>query len=110
MTWLLITGGLVAAFAFWPFRQPVDQASHGTVALQDTRSVPNRKPEPLGKAPAPQPTFGGYPCPSGDCSEDKAGFQWAEGNAIADPDDCTGNSGAFIEGCRVYAQQRAFRP
>ena len=108
--WLLMMGGLVAAFVLWPFKQSVDQVSHGAVASQDTRAVPYRKPELLAKAPAPRSRFGGYPCPSSDCSEDKAGFRWAEDNAIVDPDDCTGNSGAFIEGCRVYAQQRGLRP
>ncbi len=74
---------------------------------QQTAPIPYRKPEPPAKAPAPRPTFGGYPCPSGDCSQDKAGFRWAEENGIVDADDCIGDSGAFIEGCRVYAQQRA---
>jgi hypothetical protein len=50
--------------------------------------------------------FGGYPCRGSDCSEDKAGYRWAEANSIADPDDCTGKTGSFIEGCRVYARQQ----
>lgn len=49
--------------------------------------------------------FGGYPC-SGDCSDDMAGYRWAEENAVVDPDDCTGKTGSFIEGCRVYARQQ----
>lgn len=53
--------------------------------------------------------FGGYPCRSDDCSEDWAGYRWADANGIADPDDCTGKSGFFIEGCRVYARQKKAR-
>ena len=53
--------------------------------------------------------FGGYPCRGDDCSDDWAGYRWAEANGIADPDDCTGKTGFFIEGCRVYARQRTAR-
>jgi len=51
-------------------------------------------------------TFGGYPCPVAGCAEDKAGWQWAARNRISDPDDCTGTTAAFIEGCRVYAERQ----
>lgn len=54
---------------------------------------------------APRPTFGGYPC-SDDCSTHVAGFYWAEEHSISDPDNCEGATGAFIEGCRVYAESR----
>ncbi len=50
-------------------------------------------------------TFGGYPCPR-DCSENRGGYAWAAQNNITDPDSCTGHTGAFIEGCRVYAEER----
>lgn len=55
---------------------------------------------------APRATFGGYPC-ADDCSAHIAGFQWAEERSIRDPDSCEGDTGAFIEGCRVYAESRA---
>ena len=55
---------------------------------------------------APRSTFGGYPC-ADDCSAHIAGFQWAEEHSIRDPDSCEGYTGAFIEGCRVYADSRA---
>jgi len=51
-------------------------------------------------------TFGEYPCP-GDCAEDKAGYDWAARNSITDPDNCTGMTAAFMEGCRVYAERRS---
>ena len=63
-----------------------------------------RKPAPK-KDETPM-TFGGYPCPAAGCAEDKAGWQWAARNRIRDPDDCTGTTAAFIEGCRVYAERQ----
>jgi hypothetical protein len=98
---------LLYAFSFrsGPQQQPVELPK-GAVPLENNRTIPYDKPPPSPKASAPVPTFGGYPC-SGDCSDDKAGYRWAEQNGITDPDSCTGNTGAFIEGCRVYARQRA---
>jgi hypothetical protein len=49
--------------------------------------------------------FGDYPC-SPDCSEHEAGYQWGMEQGISDPDNCSGNTGSFIEGCRVYAEER----
>ncbi|SDQ24426.1 hypothetical protein SAMN05216569_0265 [Pseudoxanthomonas sp. CF125] len=50
-------------------------------------------------------TFGGYPC-SVDCSGHEAGYQWANDNGITDPDDCTGNSQSFIEGCETWVDEQ----
>lgn len=47
-------------------------------------------------------TFAGYECTQ-DCSGHIAGYNWAETNSIDDPDDCSGNSQSFIEGCQTYA-------
>ena len=70
-------------------------------------------PRPMPSEPAARPAaqdrrieFGGYPCRDEQCSEDWAGYRWAQQNAIADADDCTGKTGSFIEGCRVYARQQ----
>jgi hypothetical protein len=57
-------------------------------------------------SPGRRVEFGGYPCHEDKCSDDWAGYRWAQANRIADPDDCTGSTGAFIEGCRVYARQQ----
>ena len=84
------------------------QVSSPPVALKDLHRAPQHKAAPVKQAQA-APSFGGYPCSSSDCAEDKAGFRWAQDHGIADPDDCTGNSGPFIEGCRVYAQRRTKR-
>ena len=107
MIWALMIAGLLYAlsFLFTPQQRPVELPS-GSVPLQDNRTIPYDQAVPPPQASKPAPTFGGYPC-IGDCSEDKAGYRWAEQNGITDPDACTGNTGAFIEGCRVYARQRA---
>lgn len=48
--------------------------------------------------------FHGHRCTI-DCSGHEAGYEWAEGHDIHDPDDCGGNSESFIEGCRTYAEE-----
>jgi hypothetical protein len=66
-------------------------------------------PRPAGPAirleAEPLLQFGGYPC-NDNCSEHLAGYQWAQENGISEPDNCDGRSAQFIEGCRVYAEQR----
>ena len=49
--------------------------------------------------------FEGYPCKTAECSGHRAGYDWAEENDITDPDDCSGNSQSFIEGCWAYAEE-----
>jgi hypothetical protein len=83
------------------------------MALADAAPTTHEPPRPTAPRKEAQPpkqpqgpmTFGEYPCP-GDCAEDKAGYDWAARNSISDPDSCTGMTGAFIEGCRVYAERR----
>ena len=102
--WALIIAGLsfVLYFQLAPHFQPIAPAS---AAVNDERPAAPKKPAAPEKSQAPL-TFGGYPCP-GDCAQDEAGFQWAARNRIRDPDDCTGTTAAFIEGCRVYAERQA---
>jgi hypothetical protein len=50
-------------------------------------------------------TFHGYDC-TVDCSGHEAGYQWAEQHGISDPDDCSGDSQSFVEGCRAYAKEQ----
>jgi len=88
-----------------PLREPVELPS-GPVSLENNRTVPYDKPAPAPPKLNPAPTFGGYPC-SGNCRDDRAGYRWAARNGITDADSCTGNTGSFIEGCRVYARRRA---
>ena len=54
-------------------------------------------------------TFHGYDCTE-DCSGHEAGYQWAEEHEINDPDDCSGNSQSFIEGCQAYAEEQGESP
>jgi hypothetical protein len=58
-----------------------------------------------GQANQEPPTFMGAPC-TDDCSGHEAGYQWAEENGIDDPDDCSGNSDSFVEGCETYAEEQ----
>lgn len=51
--------------------------------------------------PAAGRKFAGHNC-ADDCSEHIAGYLWAEGRNLANPDDCRGTSRAFIEGCQAY--------
>jgi hypothetical protein len=51
--------------------------------------------------------FAGYPC-GDDCSEHLAGYQWGRESGLSDPDNCDGRSAPFIEGCRVYVEEKAF--
>jgi hypothetical protein len=85
-------------------QQPLDLPSaHG--AVQHNRTIPYDDPAKKAQSVRQAREFGGYPC-SGDCYDDKAGFRWAGEQGITDPDDCTGTTGSFIEGCRTYAQDR----
>lgn len=66
-----------------------------------------RFPRRLEDLPVPKASsFAGYDC-TDDCSGHEAGWEWAEQQEIADPDDCGGNSDSFIEGCIAYAEQNA---
>jgi hypothetical protein len=49
-------------------------------------------------------TYRGMECTS-DCSGHEAGYEWAEENDISDPDDCSGNSDSFVEGCQAWAEE-----
>jgi len=40
-----------------------------------------------------------------DCSGHNAGYEWAEENEITDPEECSGKSQSFIEGCEAYANE-----
>ncbi len=105
VAWALIIGGLlfVAIVQLRP-QQPVELPSK-PASIAHNRTIPYDAPEKKAQPAQPALTFGGYPC-SGDCSDDKAGFRWASEHGVTDPDDCTGTTGAFIEGCRAYAQKR----
>lgn len=76
-----------------------------TVATAIPRPAPANPPAHAA-SPVRRVEFGGYPCRDDKCTDDWAGYRWAQANRIADPDDCTGKTGAFIEGCRVYARQQ----
>jgi hypothetical protein len=60
-------------------------------------------PKPIANANL----FHGYRC-TDDCSGHEAGYEWAEGQGISDPDECSGNSMSFEEGCRAYAEEQGY--
>jgi len=104
ITWILVAVGLVyviSAHTSSQFGSPPD----APVAMPDTREAPHVQPVPPPQPPAPAAAFGGYPCAASDCAPEIEGYRWAQNDSITDPDECTGNTGAFIEGCRVYAQR-----
>lgn len=57
-----------------------------------------RAPRPA-ETPAPRT----YSCTS-DCSGHRAGYEWARSRRLADPNQCSGNSNSFIEGCRAFTE------
>lgn len=90
----------------------------------DSRSVDLSSPSPVGPGTLPQhrghsnavtgtadeavaeaEELDGRACVA-NCSGHDAGYEWAEQNAIADPNDCGGDSDSFVEGCMAYAQAR----
>ena len=100
---LLLLAITLAAFAMAPLESPAAPAA------QPVRTWRPDPPMPAAAAAAPGPavTFGGYPCDAPGCPGHKAGYRWAAQLAVTDADDCTGLTASFIEGCRVYADQRA---
>jgi|GEM_PF-2509403 len=89
--------------------------------LSNRNQVPTPKaqvqsPTPTPKAPykyteqyrqPPTRSFRGYEC-TDDCSGHEAGYEWAERKGITDPDDCSGKSESFIEGCKSYAEEQGY--
>jgi hypothetical protein len=111
-TFALLAVGLLYVIGFNLLRYE-HLAEQSNEASADASVQPTPRPKRAAKAaavPDRQWAFGGYPCRDEHCSEDWAGFRWAEKNHIADPDDCTGKTGLFIEGCRVYARQQRAGP
>ena len=101
---------LFATFAYASVKAPDEMEKPvrllaNVTRAENGRDVPNEKQASKTTAPKPVAKFGGYPC-SSDCSDDKAGYAWAQRNGISDPDSCTGMTGGFIEGCRVYAREK----
>lgn len=64
------------------------------------------QPQPSNLRPLRSPRFGGYECTS-DCSGHRAGYEWAQARGIESPDDCSGRSQSFIEGCQAYAEEQS---
>jgi hypothetical protein len=83
--------------------QSVQIAANPGAALPSSVAIGAKPAVKLEKA-APL-MFGGYPC-GDDCLQHNAGYRWGRDNGINEPDNCDGLTAPFIEGCRVYAEQR----
>lgn len=66
--------------------------------------APRSAQPPAAKLVVPRPYYYGSGC-TYDCSGHEAGARWAERRGIERPDECSGNSNSFIEGCEEYAQE-----
>src|SRR4029453_17337762 len=45
----------------------------------------------------------GHDC-KGDCAAHRAGYEWAQAHDIDDVEDCSGDTEAFIEGCKAFVE------
>jgi hypothetical protein len=50
-------------------------------------------------------SYKGYWC-TDDCSGHEAGYEWALKKDIRDPDECSGMSQSFVEGCQAFAEEQ----
>lgn len=85
-------------------------AADAVAAAEAAQEAMVRSPVTTALDPQPSPYTSAdwrsfdTPC-TDDCSGHDAGYQWAEAHDIETPDDCSGNSQSFIEGCEQYAQE-----
>lgn len=93
--------GLVL-FVWWSGNQEVTELSQQTDDL--TPAITQTTQTPVPKDDSYSLQFHGDTC-TVDCSGHEAGYEWAESRGITNPDDCTGNSNSFIEGCQSYAEE-----
>ena len=112
--WVVIgVVGLIGAIIIANRPTNSDAPASPTVPSRSTQQDAETPSSPPGfitatpTAPFGSPlTYRGYAC-TDDCSGHDAGYQWAEEHGIDDPDDCSGNSESFIEGCRAYAEEQS---
>ncbi|MBP0630704.1 hypothetical protein [Cupriavidus sp. AcVe19-1a] len=83
---------------------PANAADQGVTVDELKRRFEAQIPRPT-QGQASNERFFGARCTQ-DCSGHEAGYDWAADNDISDPDQCTGDSQAFVEGCQDYAEER----
>jgi hypothetical protein len=71
-------------------------------ACEDTAAVEAQDPFGFAEREEVEKKQVGFNC-TDDCSGHEAGYEWAEANNVKHPDDCSGKSESFIEGCEAYA-------
>ena len=97
----------LVSYHYWPELPDgtATDADEASASLNTLPAAPARvNAARLSKA-ADSATFGGYPC-GDDCSQNAAGYRWAVQHGIVDPANCDGGTAPFIEGCRVYTEER----
>ncbi len=100
----------LVSYHYWP-EFPDDTATNSdeqSASLDTPAAAPARVATATPRKVLHPATFGGYPC-GDDCSQDLAGYRWAVQNGITDPANCDGRTAPFIEGCRVYTEERRAR-
>lgn len=83
---------------------PAVAADQGVVVDEMKRRFDTQVPRPT-QGEAGGESYLGSRCTQ-DCSGHEAGYYWAADNDISDPNDCTGDSQTFVEGCQEYAEER----
>ncbi len=83
---------------------PAIAADQGVAVAEMKRRFDTHVPRPT-QAEAGGESFSGSRCAQ-DCSGHEAGYYWAADNDISDPNDCTGDSQTFVEGCQEYVEER----
>jgi hypothetical protein len=83
--------------------QPVDQLPDQTLS-QSPQEADQAQPVSNEVTPQSDPLI--EPKCATDCAS-QSGYRWAQMHEIVDADDCSsGDSAAFIEGCRTYAEEQ----
>lgn len=84
-----------------------DAIAAADAAQEAMDASPNHAPFPSQPSPYTASDWQSFDTPcTDDCSGHDAGYRWAEANGIETPDDCSGNSQSFIEGCEQYAEEQ----
>ena len=104
---IVLLGCVLYVFSEYDAEPPAPDVSPVTFAPAPVLVTEERDGESaVARAEGPRLQFAEYPCGE-DCSEHVAGYDWARDSGISDPDNCEGRSAPFIEGCRVFVEEKA---
>jgi hypothetical protein len=104
---IVLLGCVLYVFSEYDAEPPAQDAPPVIFAPAPVVVIEDRDREPVAdRNQGPRLQFAEYPC-GDDCSEHVAGYDWARDSGISDPDNCEGRSAPFIEGCRVFVEEKA---